>query len=99
MISKSIKEEDMEWDVTITNIVGTPDTGNKNFTSGAGAIGTERGVNKKLRVAQGSMRKAEDFKNKWSGSISYTYMDNEETGSFDCTFDEKKDAYYIFNIV
>lgn len=89
----------MEWDVTITKIVGTPDTGNKNFTAGAGAIGTEKGKNKKVRVAQGSLIKTQDFKNEWKGSISYSYLDNDETGSFNCTFDQKTDVYYIFNIV
>jgi hypothetical protein len=78
---------------------GAPETGDKNFTSGAGAIGTELGKNKKLRVAQGSMKKTEDFKNQWKGEISYRYMDDEETGSFNYTFDQKKEGYYIFNIV
>ena len=62
----------MEWDVTIGNIVGKPETGNKNFTSGAGAIGTEKGVNKKLRVAIGSLKKTQEFKKDWDGSISIT---------------------------
>jgi hypothetical protein len=91
----------MEWDVTIGNIVGKPETGNKNFTSGAGAIGTEKGVNKKLRVAIATLTKTEEFKNQWKGSISYTYMDTGEPGSFNCTFDAKreKEGYYYFNIV
>jgi hypothetical protein len=52
--------------------VGTPTAWNKNFTAGAGSIGTERGVNKKLRVAIGSLKKTQEFKKDWDGSISIT---------------------------
>ena len=36
----------MEWDVMITKIVGKSENGKKDFTAGAGSIGTLRGVNK-----------------------------------------------------
>jgi hypothetical protein len=90
----------MEWDVTITKIVGTPKTGNKNFTVGAGAIGTEKGVNKKVRVSIGSLKKTQEFRKEWEGSIAFNFMDEDVPGEpFNCTYDEKTDAYYIFNIV
>ena len=90
----------MEWDVVITKIVGTPKTGNKTFTAGAGAIGTERGVNKKVRVSIGSLQKTQDFKNEWEGSIAFNFADEDVPGEpFDCTFDEKTKVYYIFDIV
>jgi hypothetical protein len=91
----------MEWDVLITKIVGMPKTGNKNFTAGAGSIGTEKGVNKKLRVSVGTVKKTQDFKNEWEGSIAFNFADEDVPGGlpFNCTFDEKTGGYYIFNIV
>jgi hypothetical protein len=56
----------------IGNIVGTPAAGNKNFTARAGSIGAEKGVNKKLRMAIGLLKKTEEFKKDWDGSISIT---------------------------
>ena len=89
----------MDWDDPITNIVGKPETGNKNFTASTGALGSEKGVTMKLRVSTDTVTKDEDLKSKWKGTISYTYKDNDEGGSANCTFDVKKDGYYIFDIV
>jgi hypothetical protein len=72
------------WDAPITNVVGTPDTGNKNFTAPNGDLGDDKGVIKQLRVPTAGINKTADFKGSWNGQISFIHADNKEGGSFTC---------------
>jgi hypothetical protein len=88
-----------EWGDAITHVRGTPKAGNKNFVATNGEIGSDRGRTTKLRVARAGLAKQADFKNSWKGSISFTFADNGERGSFNCAFDKKTNGYYIFNVL